>query len=51
MKWGVRYPRSGIHECPFGFKQASMIELLAIRNGVRAQLVSSSDGGQTWVTR
>ncbi|QGJ88817.1 hypothetical protein SEA_YECEY3_66 [Mycobacterium phage Yecey3] len=44
MKYGVRYPRSGIHQCPFGFKQAAMIELLAIRNGVSAKLVKLIDG-------
>jgi len=39
MKWGVHYPRSGFHECPFGADQASMIEYLAIANGVAARRV------------
>ncbi|ALF00933.1 hypothetical protein SEA_SERENITY_66 [Mycobacterium phage Serenity] len=45
MKYGVRYPISGVHECPFGLKQAQLVQFLAIRNGVyRADLVQSRDG-------
>ncbi|AVP41909.1 hypothetical protein SEA_JSQUARED_67 [Mycobacterium phage Jsquared] len=47
MKYGVRYPISGVHECPFGLRQAQLIQFLAIRNGVyRAELIRSSDGVQ-----
>ncbi|APC43115.1 hypothetical protein SEA_KERBEROS_67 [Mycobacterium phage Kerberos] len=45
MKYGVRYPRSGVHECPFGILQTQQIEYLAIINGVYgAKLVESEDG-------
>ena len=45
VKYGVRYPVSGIHECPFGYDQAQLIQLLAIRNGiVSADIVRSVDG-------
>ncbi|QGJ89764.1 hypothetical protein SEA_SUPERCHUNK_65 [Mycobacterium phage Superchunk] len=47
MKFGVRYPRSGVHECPFGLKQAQLITFLAIRYGVYdAEMVRSRDGVQ-----
>ncbi|CAA79438.1 Hypothetical Protein PBI_L5_62 [Fromanvirus L5] len=47
MKYGVRYPISGVHECPFGYKQAQMIQFLATRYGVyEAELVTSHDGLQ-----
>jgi hypothetical protein len=48
MKYGVRYPRSGIHECPFGKKQAEMIWFLALREGIDAK-VATSDDGKVWV--
>lgn len=38
-RWGSRYPRSGVHECPFGKEQAELITLLALRNGVDAEVV------------
>lgn len=44
IKYGVRYPISGIHECPFGLDQARMVWALAMGNGVDATLVESMDG-------
>ncbi|BCP02481.1 hypothetical protein [Mycobacterium intracellulare] len=48
MKYAVRYPRSGIHLCPFGKQQAETIWLLALRNGVDAKIATSTDG-KVWV--
>jgi len=44
MKWGVRYQISGVHECPFGKKQAEMIWNMAVLNGVEAEIVLNIDG-------
>ena len=46
MKYGVRYPKSGVHECPFGLEQARLVQLLAIRHDIDAQLVASENGLQ-----
>ncbi|AXH67891.1 hypothetical protein J4T99_gp086 [Mycobacterium phage Bromden] len=43
-RWGVRYPISGVHTCPFGRKQADMIHLLALMNGVTEAVVVVDDG-------
>lgn len=48
MKFGVRYPISGVHETPFGEQQAEMIWMMALGNGVHAAIVTSQDGGTTW---
>ncbi|AXQ63574.1 hypothetical protein SEA_DIXON_68 [Mycobacterium phage Dixon] len=48
MKWGVRYPISGVHECPFGKRQAEMIWFLAIRYGVRDPEVVVDHGDGIW---
>lgn len=48
MKYAVRYPRSGIHKCPFGKQQAETIWMLALRNGVDAKIATSLDG-KVWV--
>lgn len=48
MKWGSRYPVSGVHECPFGQWQAEQITLLAMQNGVNAVVVY--DSGNGWAT-
>ncbi|MDV6975301.1 hypothetical protein [Mycobacterium intracellulare] len=48
MKYAVRYPRSGIHRCPFGKKQAELICFLAIRAGIDAKIATSTDG-KVWV--
>lgn len=48
MKYAVHYPRSGIHECPFGREQAILICTLATGNGVDAK-VATSDDGKVWV--
>lgn len=44
-KFGVRYPVSGVHECPFGLEQAVMIRSLAHENGVKPALVVVDRGG------
>ncbi|QDH93014.1 hypothetical protein SEA_STEPHIG9_68 [Mycobacterium phage Stephig9] len=46
MKWGVIYPISGVHECPFGKKQAEMIWFLALQNGISAHVVVNHGDGQ-----
>jgi len=48
VRYGVHYPRSGIHHCPFGRQQAELIRFLAIREGIDAKIATSSDG-KIWV--
>ena len=48
MKYGVRYPLSGIHECPFGEDQAELMRFLALREGIDAKVATSHDG-KVWV--
>lgn len=50
-RWGVRYPISGVHECMYGLEQAKLVQLLAIREGILAELVESRDEGKTWNLR
>lgn len=47
-RWGVRYPISGVHECPFGKEQAQLIQLLAIRNGVVDPALVCDYGDGIW---
>lgn len=46
-KFGVRYPISGVHECPYGLWQAIMIRGLAHENGVKPAVVVV-DSGDGW---
>lgn len=48
MRYAVRYPKSGIHECPFGREQAELIWMLATREGIDAKIATSEDG-KIWV--
>jgi len=48
VKYAVWYPKSGIHECPFGRKQAEMVWFLALREGINAKIATSTDG-KFWV--
>ncbi|AEJ95072.1 hypothetical protein FGG36_gp38 [Mycobacterium phage Jeffabunny] len=45
MKYGVRYPKSGVHECMYGKRQAEQIWFLALRNGIAAVVVTDSGNG------
>lgn len=38
-RWGSRYPISGVHLCPYGKPQATLITQLAQINGVEAETV------------
>ncbi|QXO14323.1 hypothetical protein SEA_CHASER_84 [Mycobacterium phage Chaser] len=48
QRWGVRYPISGVHTCPFGRKQADMIHYLALVNGVLGAEVVTETGDGVW---
>ncbi|AWN05829.1 hypothetical protein SEA_PRIAMO_67 [Mycobacterium phage Priamo] len=45
MKYGVRYPISGVHECVFGKKQAEQTWFLALRHGIKAVIVTNRGDG------
>lgn len=46
--WGVQYPISGIHVCPFGKEQAEDINFLAQLNGVNSKIVVDYEGNGVW---
>lgn len=48
MRWGVQYPISGIHVCPFGKEQAEDINFLAQVNGVNSKIVVDYAGNGVW---
>jgi hypothetical protein len=45
VKWGSRYPRTGVHECMYGQEQAELVTALAIANGVEAEVVVDRGDG------
>lgn len=48
IKWGVCYPISGVHVCPFGLKQAEGINFLAQCEGINSRIVVDYAGNGVW---